>query len=73
MFGKRKKKPKISNPLNFEHRVHTDFDIVNGSFVGLPKQWSNIVEKEGDYARPQPITDPSQITPVKVREIDVWG
>lgn len=30
MFSKRKKKPLISAPTNFEHRVHTGFDRKEG-------------------------------------------
>ena len=30
MFGKKKRKPQISGPTNFEHRVHTGFDHQEG-------------------------------------------
>ena len=66
MFGRKKKRPEISTPSDFEHRVHTGFDRVQGSFVGLPSQWSSIVEAVPTY-RPKPIVDPSLITPVKVQ------
>ncbi len=33
MFGKKKKKPIISAPTNFEHRVHTGFDRREGLFI----------------------------------------
>ncbi|ESN96725.1 hypothetical protein HELRODRAFT_163823 [Helobdella robusta] len=48
MFGKKKRKPKISKPLDFEHMVHTDFDATNKLFVGesLPLQWSGIVDDD---------------------------
>ena len=34
MFAKKKKKPEISAPTNFQHRVHTGFDTSNNKFVG---------------------------------------
>lgn len=43
MFSKKKKKPLISPPSNFEHRVHTGFDKREGKFVGLPLQWASLV------------------------------
>jgi hypothetical protein len=43
MFRRRKKRPTISAPTNFEHRVHTGFDSRNGSFVGLPSQWASLI------------------------------
>lgn len=71
MFRKKKKKrPEISAPQNFEHRVHTSFDPKEGKFVGLPPQWQNILDT---LRRPKPVVDPSRITrmqlqPMKVRE-----
>lgn len=65
MFGRKKKRPEISGPSNFEHRVHTGYDNVQGAFVGLPTQWASIVEPV-QRARPRPLVDPSSITPVKV-------
>ena len=35
MFGKKKRKPQISGPINFEHRVHTGFDQQEGKYVWL--------------------------------------
>lgn len=73
MFRKKKKKrPEISAPQNFEHRVHTSFDPKEGKFVGLPPQWQNILDT---LRRPKPVVDPSRITrmqlqPMKVREED---
>lgn len=71
MFRKKKKKrPEISAPQNFQHRVHTSFDPKEGKFVGLPPQWQNILDT---LRRPKPVVDPSRITrvqlqPMKVRE-----
>lgn len=63
MFNKKsKKKREISGPLNFEHRVHTDFDRQDQKFIGLPPQWRSFVNAEG--RRPFPIVDPTKITPV---------
>lgn len=44
-FVKRKKRPEISSPTNFEHRVHSGFDHNSGVFVGLPTQWNSIINE----------------------------
>lgn len=31
------RKVEISNPMNFEHRIHAGFDPVTGQYHGLPK------------------------------------
>ena len=36
---------KVSQPANFQHRVHVALDENSGGFVGLPPQWKQIVEK----------------------------
>ncbi|XP_008326504.1 serine/threonine-protein kinase PAK 6 [Cynoglossus semilaevis] len=65
MFRKKKKKrPDISAPKNFEHRVHTSFDSKRGCFVGLPMQWQSLIE---NLRRPRPMVDPSRITEVELR------
>ncbi|XP_037551198.1 serine/threonine-protein kinase PAK 6 [Nematolebias whitei] len=65
MFRKKKKKrPEISVPKNFEHRVHTSFDAKRGCFVGLPTQWQSLIE---NLRRPKPMVDPSRITEVELR------
>ncbi|XP_048830734.1 serine/threonine-protein kinase PAK 6 isoform X2 [Brienomyrus brachyistius] len=65
MFRKKKKKrPEISAPKNFEHRVHTSYDSKRGCFVGLPPQWQSIIE---NLRRPKPVVDPSRITPVDLK------
>nr|XP_019940207.1 PREDICTED: serine/threonine-protein kinase PAK 6 [Paralichthys olivaceus]XP_019940208.1 PREDICTED: serine/threonine-protein kinase PAK 6 [Paralichthys olivaceus] len=65
MFRKKKKKrPDISAPKNFEHRVHTSFDAKRGCFVGLPTQWQSLIE---NLRRPRPVVDPSRITEVELR------
>ncbi|XP_078672654.1 serine/threonine-protein kinase PAK 4-like isoform X3 [Branchiostoma floridae x Branchiostoma belcheri] len=69
MFGKKKKRPEISAPSNFEHRVHTGFDRDHGEYVGLPAQWASVIGSPKETAqpsaiRPRPLIDPSCITPV---------
>nr|XP_028578222.1 serine/threonine-protein kinase PAK 6-like [Podarcis muralis]XP_028578231.1 serine/threonine-protein kinase PAK 6-like [Podarcis muralis]XP_028578242.1 serine/threonine-protein kinase PAK 6-like [Podarcis muralis]XP_028578251.1 serine/threonine-protein kinase PAK 6-like [Podarcis muralis]XP_028578260.1 serine/threonine-protein kinase PAK 6-like [Podarcis muralis]XP_028578271.1 serine/threonine-protein kinase PAK 6-like [Podarcis muralis]XP_028578281.1 serine/threonine-protein kinase PAK 6- len=65
MFRKKKKKrPEISAPQNFEHRVHTSFDPKEGKFIGLPLQWQNILDT---LRRPKPVVDPSRITRVQLQ------
>ncbi|XP_071800762.1 uncharacterized protein [Asterias amurensis] len=66
MFKKQKKglRIEISKPDNFEHRVHTGYDRDSGKYMGLPRQWANIIG--ADEKRPSPIVDPSLITPTEV-------
>ncbi|XP_076315472.1 LOW QUALITY PROTEIN: serine/threonine-protein kinase PAK 4-like [Tachypleus tridentatus] len=64
MFKKKKKKPIISAPTNFEHRFHTGFDRHEGKYVGLPPQWTSLIQAQQD--RPKPIVDPSTITPTEM-------
>lgn len=71
MFRKKKKKrPEISAPQNFQHRVHTSFDPKEGKFVGLPPQWQNILDT---LRRPKPVVDPSRITRVQLQPMKVIG
>ncbi len=51
MFGKKKKKVLISQPTNFEHRVHTGYDKKEGRFIGLPPQWASVVSKNFYFIR----------------------
>ena len=72
MFAKKKKKPQISTPTNFEHRVHTGFDKSKGKFVGLPLQWASIVGNNQilkSTNRPLPLVDPSEITPTEILDL----
>uniref|UniRef100_K7FUG1 non-specific serine/threonine protein kinase n=1 Tax=Pelodiscus sinensis TaxID=13735 RepID=K7FUG1_PELSI len=65
MFRKKKKKrPEISAPQNFQHRVHTSFDPKEGKFIGLPPQWQNILDT---LKRPKPVVDPSRITKMQLQ------
>uniref|UniRef100_A0A4W6ELW1 non-specific serine/threonine protein kinase n=1 Tax=Lates calcarifer TaxID=8187 RepID=A0A4W6ELW1_LATCA len=65
MFGRRKKKrrPEISPPQDFQHRVHTSFDATTGHYVGLPPQWQSVIDT---MRRPRPLVDPSRITEVEL-------
>ncbi|TEB25397.1 Pkinase-domain-containing protein [Coprinellus micaceus] len=52
----------VSNPTNFQHKVHVGFDPVSGAFTGLPEQWSKLLTKSAitreDYAKdPQAVLD----------------
>lgn len=72
MFTKKKKKPQISTPTNFEHRVHTGFDKREGRYVGLPLQWASIVGNNQilkSTNRPLPLVDPSEITPTEILDL----
>lgn len=72
MFTKKKKKPQISPPINFEHRVHTGFDKSEGRYVGLPLQWASIVGNNQilkSTNRPLPLVDPSEITPTEILDL----
>ncbi|XP_022919032.1 serine/threonine-protein kinase PAK mbt [Onthophagus taurus] len=72
MFSKKKKKPQISSPTNFEHRVHTGFDKREGRYTGLPLQWASIVGNNQilkSTNRPLPLVDPSEITPTEILDL----
>lgn len=72
MFAKKKKKPQISTPTNFEHRVHTGYDRQEKKFVGLPLQWASIVGNNQilkSTNRPLPMVDPSEITPTEILDL----
>lgn len=73
MFSKKKsKKPQISLPTNFEHRVHTGFDKKEGRYIGLPLQWASIVGNNQilkSSNRPLPLVDPSAITPTEILDL----
>lgn len=72
MFAKKKKKPQISLPSNFEHRVHTGFDKKEGRYIGLPLQWASIVGNNQilkSSNRPLPLVDPSAITPTEILDL----
>uniref|UniRef100_A0A5S6Q357 non-specific serine/threonine protein kinase n=1 Tax=Trichuris muris TaxID=70415 RepID=A0A5S6Q357_TRIMR len=68
MFRTKKKRPEISVPTNFEHRVHTGIDPQSGTFVGLPLQWRSLINWS-DRQRPKPIVDPSCITQTEMLDL----
>ncbi|XP_044024099.1 serine/threonine-protein kinase PAK 6-like [Siniperca chuatsi] len=72
MFHRRKKKrrPQISAPQDFQHRVHTSFDAASGRYVGLPPQWQSVIDT---LRRPRPLVDPSRVTKVELRKTIVRG
>ncbi|RFU35830.1 hypothetical protein B7463_g479, partial [Scytalidium lignicola] len=45
----------VSNPTNFSHAVHVGFDQQTGEFVGLPPEWSKLLNSSAitkeDYER----------------------
>ncbi|EPQ64777.1 Cdc42p activated signal transducing kinase of the p21-activated kinase family [Blumeria graminis f. sp. tritici 96224] len=45
----------VSNPTNFSHSVHVGFDAQTGEFVGLPSEWSKLLNSSAitkeDYER----------------------
>lgn len=45
----------VSNPTNFSHAVHVGFDPNTGAFIGLPKEWSKLLNNSAitkeDYER----------------------
>ena len=59
---KRKKRPQISGPSNFVHRVHTLYDWSSRTWSGLPRQWACLVTTPAPSRRPAPIADPRHIT-----------
>ncbi|KAM6954154.1 serine/threonine-protein kinase PAK 5 [Aplochiton taeniatus] len=69
MFGKKKKRLEISAPSNFEHRVHTGFDVREQKFTGLPQQWQSLLADTAN--RPKPMVDPSYITPIQLAPMKI--
>lgn len=52
----------ISNPTNFQHKVHVGFDQDSGLFTGLPQDWNSLLEmsnitKEEMSKNPQAVLD----------------
>ncbi|XP_029282157.1 LOW QUALITY PROTEIN: serine/threonine-protein kinase PAK 6-like [Cottoperca gobio] len=73
MFHRRrmkKRRPQISAPRDFQHRVHTSFDVATGRYIGLPPQWQSVIDT---LRRPRPLVDPSRITEVQLRKTIVRG
>lgn len=72
MFRPRKKRrrPEISAPHDFQHRVHTSFDAASGRYVGLPPQWQSVIDT---LRRPRPLVDPSRVTEVGLKKVRSGG
>jgi len=52
----------VSNPTNFNHRVHVGFDPHSGAFVGLPLEWEKLltasaITKEDYQKNPQAVIE----------------
>ncbi|TWW77873.1 serine/threonine-protein kinase PAK 1 [Takifugu flavidus] len=41
---KKKERPEISLPSDFEHTIHVGFDAVTGEFTGMPEQWARLLQ-----------------------------
>ena len=63
---RRRRRPPISKPSNFQHKIHAGYDTKTGKFVGLPPQWEQLIKNEG---RPKPIVDPDAITDTEPNRI----
>ncbi|KAI0087556.1 kinase-like domain-containing protein [Irpex rosettiformis] len=69
----------VSNPTNFQHKVHVGFDPVSGAFTGLPDAWSKLLTKSAitreDYAKdPQAVLDVLEFyTDHQKREMEELG
>ncbi|XP_039293252.1 serine/threonine-protein kinase PAK mbt [Nilaparvata lugens] len=70
-FSKKKKKPQISPPTNFEHRVHTGFDKGRASMWACPAVGSIVGNNQilKSTNRPLPLVDPSEITPTEILDL----
>ncbi|XP_071999509.1 serine/threonine-protein kinase PAK 2 [Engystomops pustulosus] len=42
--AKKKERPEISPPSDFEHTIHVGFDAVTGEFTGMPEQWARLLQ-----------------------------
>ncbi|CRG88568.1 protein-serine/threonine kinase [Talaromyces islandicus] len=64
----------VSNPTNFNHRVHVGFDPRTGAFVGLPAEWEKLltasaITKEDYKKNPQAVIEVLEFySDIKMRE-----
>ncbi|XP_023665222.1 serine/threonine-protein kinase PAK 1-like [Paramormyrops kingsleyae] len=42
--NRKKERPEISLPSDFEHTIHVGFDAVTGEFTGMPEQWARLLQ-----------------------------
>ncbi|XP_023646311.1 serine/threonine-protein kinase PAK 2b [Paramormyrops kingsleyae] len=60
--SKKKERPEISPPSDFEHTIHVGFDAVTGEFTGMPEQWARLLQtsnitKSEQKKNPQAVLD----------------
>ena len=73
MFNKKRTKVDISAPTNFQHRVHTGYDFRTQRFVGLPKQWTNLVSDKPNYSTVRRSrTQPNILSPANVSNLQFF-
>uniref|UniRef100_A0A673FZI5 non-specific serine/threonine protein kinase n=1 Tax=Sinocyclocheilus rhinocerous TaxID=307959 RepID=A0A673FZI5_9TELE len=51
--NKKKERPEISLPSDFEHTIHVGFDAVTGEFTGMPEQWARLLQTSNITKREQ--------------------
>ncbi|KAI1903186.1 hypothetical protein AGOR_G00024620 [Albula goreensis] len=42
--NRKKERPEISLPSDFEHTIHVGFDAITGEFTGMPEQWARLLQ-----------------------------
>ncbi|XP_035287878.1 serine/threonine-protein kinase PAK 1-like [Anguilla rostrata] len=42
--NRKKERPEISLPSDFEHTIHVGFDAITGEFTGMPQQWARLLQ-----------------------------
>ena len=57
----RKKRLEISSPINFEHRVHSEFDHDTGIFIDLPPQWNSILSDKNIVRKDLPFASSNNV------------
>ncbi|KAF7201474.1 transcript variant X3 [Nothobranchius furzeri] len=60
--SRKKDRPEISSPSDFEHTIHVGFDAVTGEFTGMPEQWARLLQtsnisKTEQKQNPQAVLD----------------
>uniref|UniRef100_A0A1A7WWM3 non-specific serine/threonine protein kinase n=1 Tax=Iconisemion striatum TaxID=60296 RepID=A0A1A7WWM3_9TELE len=60
--NRKKDRPEISSPSDFEHTIHVGFDAVTGEFTGMPEQWARLLQtsnisKSEQKQNPQAVLD----------------
>lgn len=65
--GSSSNRPVISDPKDFQHRVHTEYNAESRQYQGLPPQWQSLVNQPGP--RPKPIVEGLALTDEETRRI----